>query len=235
MNFYAEFFSGFFSGIFTGVFAGVLLKNHVLRILEKTITTSIGLFQQNHKPKSMEKKVFLVCKINDLELFDEHFPVLNTKYRVQPSWEYSKSKQTIKIELTEFNFDTPIGGTEFLDTTGIDIEFFETFCKLSIYIHYFVENREYINVYQNNETIDPRDFNLTETDLSKRYRSLICAIFNNGREIYITRYFKMFLNNKYPFTTEQLLMYNDDIDSLNGTLKLVDGKLIKIHHVNELI
>jgi hypothetical protein len=220
---------------YTGFFAGVLLKDHVVHVLEKTITTSIGFFHRNSPPKSMEKKVFLVCNITDLELFDEHFPVLNTKYRVQPSWEYSKSKQTIKIELTEFDFSNAIGFTEFLDTTGIDIEFFETFCQMSIYIHYFVENREYINVYQNNEIIDPQDFNLTETELSKRYRNLICAIFNNGMEIYITRYFKMFLNNKYPLKIEQLLIYNDNIDSINGTLKLVDGKLIKLHSVNEVI
>jgi hypothetical protein len=43
----------------------------------------------------------------------------------------------------------------------------------------------------------------------------------------------MFLNNKYLIKTEDLLIYNENIDSLNGTLKLVDGKLIKLHSVNE--
>jgi len=220
---------------YTGFFAGILLKDHVVRVLEKTITGSIGLFHKNSRRKSrtMEKKVFLVCKIIDLELFDEYFPVLNTKTRVQPSWEYSKSKQTIKIELTEFNFDTPITLTDFLDTTGIDIELFETFCEIGVYIHYFVENREYINIYQKDQTISPVDFEISDTELFRRYRNLICAIFNNGREIYITRYFKMFLNNKYPIKTDDLLIYNENIDSLNGTLKLVDGKLIKLHLVNE--
>lgn len=220
---------------YTGFFAGILLKDHVINSFQKIIIGSIALFHKNSckKPRIMEKKVFLVCKIIDLELFDEYFPVLNTKSRVQPSWEYSKSKQTIKIELTEFNFDHPIHLAKFLDTTGIDIELFETFCQMYIYIHYFVENREYINIYQKEQTISPADFDISETELSKRYRSLICAIFNNVREIYITRYFKMFLNNKYPINTEDLLIYNENIDSLNGTLKLVDGKLIKLHSLNE--
>jgi hypothetical protein len=220
---------------YTGFFAGVLLKDHVINSFQKIITGSIGLFHKNSckKIRNLEKKVFLVCKIVDLELFDEYFPVLNTKTRVQPSWEYSKSKQMIKIELTEFNFDNPINFANFLYTTGIDIELFETFCEIAIYIHYFVENREYINMYQKDQTISPTDFEISETELSKRYRSLICAIFNNGREIYITRYFKMFLNNKYLIKTEDLLIYNENINSINGTLKLVDGKLIKLHSVNE--
>ena len=86
---------------YTGFFAGVLLKDHVINSFQKIITGSIGLFHKNSckNIRNLEKKVFLVCKIVDLELFDEYFPVLNTKTRVQPSWEYSKSKQMIKIIL----------------------------------------------------------------------------------------------------------------------------------------
>jgi hypothetical protein len=218
----------------TGFLSGILLKDLIINVLDKiTINLCSLLFQP--KPKCTKQKVFLVCKINSLELFDEHFPILNTKTRVQPSWEYSKSKQTIKIEITDFDFNNPVEFADFLDTTGMDIDFFETFCDLSIYIHYFIENKEYINIYQQKQIIDPDHFKLKETVSSKRYKNLICAIFDNGREFYMTKYFKMFLNNNYPITTQQILIYNDLINELNGTLKLVDGKLIKLYSVNELI
>jgi hypothetical protein len=223
----------------TGFLFGIFLKEPIINFLDK-ISINLARFLIKVKPKCSKQKVVLVCKIVDLELFDEYFPVLNTKTRVQPSWEYSKSKQIIKIEISEFDFNKPVSFEEFLDTTGIDIEFFETFCKMCLYVHYFIENREYINIYQSKQIIDNKDFELKETELSRRYEKLICAIFNNGneQEIYITRYFKMFLNNNYPISTQQILSYNENINSLNGingVLKLVDSKIIKLYSVNEKI
>jgi hypothetical protein len=194
-----------------------------------------NLFPSKPKCKCNKQKVFLVCKITNLDLFNEYFPVLNTKSRVQPSWEYSNSKQTIKIEIPEFDFNNPVDFQSFLDTTDIDTDFFETFCEICIYTHYFIKNKEYINIYQPKQIIDQEDFKLKENKLTQKYQNLICAIFDNGQEIYITRYFKMFLNNNYPITTQQVLIYNDNIDSINGTLKIIDNKSIKLYSVNELI
>jgi hypothetical protein len=221
----------------TGFLLGIFLKQPVINLLDKISKNLVHLLL---KLKPIKQKVVLVCKIVDLELFDEYFPVLNTKSRVQPSWEYSKSKQIIKIEIPEFDFNNPVSVEAFLDTTGIDIEFFETFCKMCLYVHYFIEDREYINIYQSKQIIHPKDFELKETELSRRHEQLIAAVFDNGnnQEIYITRYFKMFLNNNYPISTQQILSYNEQINSLNGVngvLKLVDNKIIKLYSVNEKI
>jgi hypothetical protein len=222
---------------YTGFLAGVLLKDKLLCVLGRGISRGITFYHKLHKSKVQQKnkKVYLICKITDNELFNEYFPVLNTNSRVQPHWEYNSVKGVIKIELEEMgNLECVV--FDYLESTGIDIEFFESFCELNVYINYFHENLEYINIYNIYQTITGDDFELKETGLSKKYKNLVCATFNvDGKTFYLTKYFKKFLNNTNEITIEQMLNYNDEINTLKGDLQIVDSKIIKIYSVNEKI
>jgi hypothetical protein len=212
------------SDVFFGFCAGVVFKNTLCDVLSKSFLYALS-FKKNKKRNQINKKVILIAKIINQELFDEYFPELNTKFRTQPQWEYNPSKNIIKIELEE-----PI--TEgicslYLHSTDIDISFFETFCELFVYVYYVYDQKEYINVYQPNEVICKSDFIVSETELFKKYRSLICATFEcEGKQVYITKYFKMFLNNKSTITPEMLVMYNDYIKTFNGSFRIFNNNEI---------
>lgn len=221
---------------YTGFLAGVLLKDKVFGILGRGVSRGISIYHKFHKPKIKQKnkKAYLVCKITCHELFNEYFPVRCTKSRVQPHWEYNSSKEVIKIGLEDLDFEC--GVIDLLDNAGIDIDFFESFCDLSVYVHYFHENSEYINIYNIYQTITQEDFNLNETELSKKYKNIVCATFNmDGRTIYLTKYFKKFLNNTSDITINQMLIYNDEINILKGDLQIVDNQIVKIYSINEKI
>jgi hypothetical protein len=221
---------------YTGFLAGVLLKDKVLGILGNGISRGITVYHKLHKRKikSKNNKVYLVCKIIDHELFNDYFPVRNTKSRVQPHWEYNVSKGVFKINLEDPNLECEV--KELLDRSGLDIEFFESFCELSVYVNYFHENLEYINIYQTSEKILPEDLNVKETRLSRKYKNIVCATFNmDGKTVYLTKYLKKFLNNTKDITIEQMLNYNDEINTLKGDLQIVDSKIIKMYSVNEKI
>ena len=155
-------------------------------------------------------------------------------------WDYFENKNVIKIELDlEYNDKDENDGIivcsydDFLNSTDLDIPFFKSFCDIFIYIHYKIENDEYINVYQKDNSICSTDFLINETELSKKYRDVICASFDvHGKQVYITKYFKMFLNNN-SITPELLLLHNDQIKSLDASLNIINGKNIVIHQLNE--
>ncbi len=177
------------------------------------------------KTRSQDKKFVLIAKITNNELFEEYFPELGTKYKTQPQWEYNPSKGIIKINLEQELVDGLCD--DYLETTDIDISFFKIFSKLYVYVSYFCDNIEYINVYQPSDTINNSDFTVMETQLSTKYQSLMCAQFiYQEKPVYITKYFKMFLNNKTTVTPEILLMYNDQIKQNSQLVLLNNGEII---------
>lgn len=170
-----------------------MIFNTLFNILTKLIEIYHNLF----KIKIIhETKAYLVCKIVDQDIFDEYFP----DKKVQPSWEYNNNCITIEVTPPIL----PVTYDDFLETLDIDIPFFQDFSDIFIYIHYFVNNKEYINVYLKDNIIKKEDFELKETELSKKYSNIICATIGNK---YFTKYFKMFLNNEIPITSEMLLLH----------------------------
>ena len=213
-----------------GFFAGFILRDKILETSLKCIELYHTHFKQ--LPKIKKPKFYILSKINDKKLFNELFPDLGTKFRTQPTWEFYENKNVIKIEIDEqFDFLKDTSYEECLNITGLDIEFFKSFSDLFIYIHYFNENKEYINVYTSGSIIKHTDFEINES----RYKSVICAIFRlRETDIYITSYFKKFLNNR-SLKTEHLLLYYDNLDRLDATLELVFDKNTKTHSLNESI
>lgn len=69
---------------------------------------------------------------------------------------------------------------------------------------------------------------------------MICATINqNNKPIYITKYFKMYLNNNLPLTTEMLLLNYDNFDSSfnynNINLQIVNTNIINTNSLKEFI
>jgi hypothetical protein len=211
---------------FLGFAAGVVLKDTVCRTISNVVYRSLTFKQ--HKPIA-NKKVLLIAKIKNQTLFDEQFPDLGTKFKTQPQWDYIESKNIIKIELDQ---DITEGlCDDYLKTTDIDIPFFKSFSELYIYVHYNYDLKDYINVYKPDDIICKSDFLVTETSLLKKYSKLVCATFHfNGKQVYATKYFRMFLNNKTTLSPEQLIMYNDLIQH-NATLRILNEDQI----INNLI
>jgi hypothetical protein len=166
----------------------------------------LTLYHSWFSRKVQHDKIILICKIIDDDLFNGYFPEFeNVMSRVQPMWEYSQEKNCIKIKLEE-PLLTNCLIQEFLDTLDLDIPFFESFCDLYLYIDYTINSKRYINVYEKGCTINLDDFKLHETSLMTKYKNILWAIVN--KNIYITRYFKMFLNNRNPVTCEMIELYS---------------------------
>jgi hypothetical protein len=82
---------------------------------------------------------------------------------------------------------------DFLEYSTLDIPFFKSFSELVI----FIEHNGYINVYNQGDIIKESDFKKKETELSKKYKYILAALlFENKNTLYITKYFKRFLNNE---------------------------------------
>ena len=202
------------------------------------------LLKQTHIPlwkmiyfnfKDKKQKFYILAKINDKELFDVLFPETNASFRTQPMWDFYKNKLVIKIEVENtFNFSNPVSYDNFLDNTGLDIEFFKSFSELFIYIHYFIDNQEYINVYEKEMSITTNDFVINETTVFKKFNSIVRATFHaNGKETHITEYFKKFLNN-HSLRTEHLLLYYDQLDRQAAILETTVNQ-IKLYSLKEKI
>ena len=219
-----------------GFVVGVILKNKVSFLLKKVYTQGVNVYHNAHKnkkPVKKKSKIYLICKIKDKNEFDELFGG-----KLNPRWIYHEHKGVLKIEVDD-HLDEYISYDDFLETTDLDIPLFQSFSEIFIYVHYFINEKEYINVYPRNTNINAFDFKLNDTFLSKKYESLICATVNNNEKtVYITKYFKMFLNNKTNITAEMILLGYDKLDvHLNNNINLIllNGKIINITSLAETI
>jgi len=240
-------------GFYTGVFVGFVLKNQFLNAGKIIISNFLNAFHSIKKKKQIEQTIGLinsikfVCNITDINCFNELFPDRHNCNKVQPYWEYCPNKQTVTI-----NMDHDLVGylnnyeninISFFDIfnfhnnslTTLDLAFFEKFGKCYIYINYNVDNKDFINIYKGGSIISHEDFVLKDTPLSRKYSNLICAtaILSNKNE-YITKYFKMFLNNA-SLTPREIFMIYDKVKNLEYKLSLVKANSIDNYSIDELI
>jgi hypothetical protein len=204
-----NFCSGFIAGIILKEKAGDLL----LRGYSRALLWYHTLKRKNGplKPKSLINDIYVLCKIKDLKLFSELFP----NGEIQPQWDYYKGKNTIKIKVTNKLDDDIITCEDFLENTGLDIALFRQFSELFVFVHYTVHEKEYINVYSVDDHIDIFDFKIKPIKFN--YTNLICVSINvHGKYEYITKYFKMFLNNELPVQVDLLLSYYDKLQTLSN-------------------
>ena len=225
----------FFIGFATGFFFKEKLVPFIIHKCTYVCTKVCTKVCTNVCTENNFNKQYFVCKITNNYVFNQLFPVLETKYRTQPTWEYNKHKNTIKIELEPFSLNCSF--KDFLDNIELDVPLFESFGDISLYVHYTSNLKEYINVYTKGTVIQPSDFIVTETDLSKRHEKIICVTVLTGEtHVYITNYFKKFLNNRYPLKSDTILLYCDQLEELNDiSMQVVNINNIKLYSLNQTI
>jgi len=217
----------------TGFITSVVLRNSGV-ILNKCLEFYCNKFLNKEK-KNNKNVIYILCKIKDQGIFDYYFPEIKGN-RVQPGWLYFEEKGVIKIKVDYELVHEITTYAELLSNTDIDTEFFEEFCDIFIYINYFTNNKEYINIYPKGSIIDIFDFIEQQNELFKKHNSLICASLQfDEKSEYITKYFKMYLNNKIPITAELILLNYDKINTLDAQLHLVYAKSINIVNINDEI
>jgi len=144
-----------------------------------------------------QTKNYFMCKITHQNVFNELFPKLpnDSASRVQPLWEFCEKNGTIRIEIKPLKFYDKLTFENLVSWNGLDLSVFQEFGECYIYI----EINNIIMVYRPGSVIDDTDFFERETELSKKYNGIICAVFDNE---YRTKHFKKFLYNTLPLTPE---------------------------------
>ena len=189
-----DFCSGFACGVVTVIYH----KN----IIEK--------FIEYFKPKNENKlQIDFICKITNTPLFDELFPKFTNKSapRTQPYWDFYENTEIIKI-----NIDTPMNFSISFESllSELDLPLFKSFGKIYVYIHY--KNKTI--VYLPESIIDLSNFDTKETELSKKYKNVVVAVFKNeNSSVYVTSYLKSFLNNTIEITPEILLLNRPHLEA----------------------
>ena len=180
-----------------------------------------------HKKVCVEKQTnnYFMCKITNKKVFDELFPKLpnNSASRVQPQWKFCEQNGTIRIEIKPLKFYDKLTFENLVSWNGLDLSVFQEFGECYIYI----EVNDIIMVYTPGSVIDDTDFFERETELSKKYTGIICAIFDNE---YRTKHFKKFLYNTIPLTPEII----NDFKKIK-TLKIVTTESKYFLTPNEIV
>jgi hypothetical protein len=216
-----------------GFLTGFIIKNPGLSL---SILSSLVKPFNKKKIKWYTPRYYVLAKIHNPALFEEMFPpIVGSKHRTQPHWEYYPNKQVIKIEITETDEMDMLDYDAFLELSGLDLEFFKAFSDLWIYEHYFIDKKEYIKVYENNENNAVIHENNENNSRNNCIDNMICAMFHTEqKEYYVTKYVKMFQYND-KLTTEHLLLYYSELDRLDAKLKIVTNQDIKTYSLKETI
>ena len=139
--------------------------------------------------KKSENVIYFLCKITNEDVFKEEFP----DNKVQPHWEYYPNKKVIKIKIEDYDYKPDMSFEEFMLTTSINHEFFESFGELFIYAKF----NDKINVFKQNEKIK---FSYKNIQLK-----------SNGKKYNLSDYYLQFENQN---VTPEMLLLNYDLDLL---------------------
>jgi hypothetical protein len=200
-----------------GFILGCILRNHILKLGLGIISNGIKFF---HSIKNHRKKEISYSKIINIDLIVK---VKNVENITKSDKRYFQEKGIFKMKLSDDLLKYCNNNFEYLDlkvSDVCDLAYKETggynsMSKLGevyLYFTYLDDSRKFINFYADNDIINTRSF---EVNYDLKFKNMICATVTfNSKIEYITKYFKMFLNNK-NLTLETLLL---DYDNLNVNL-----------------
>jgi hypothetical protein len=226
----------FYKGLIVGIFLQKNLKNIASALF--TLLTRIN----NTKSEIVNETEFtIVLKIKNKDLFNEHFK------KLPPYWVYLNKKGSIHYSLNNneelinnlITNNTPLSIKELLDLKDskgqyfitLDIPLLNDIFDFYIFINYKVDNKNYINIYTENDIIDPSDlysqhfFNIKEEVIATSLK------YGKNKTEYLTLHYNKFIRNQNIELTPELLLLN--YTSLNENLK--DSKLyiIKKNEIKE--
>jgi len=216
----------------TGIVVGIVFKKHIISILINILVFRLK-FIDKLKRFSIKKeisisennqitKVNFVCKVRNQDLFNESFNI--NKLLLNPEWVFLKENNVIQIQLDKdfikqinkinstisFNEIIDLKDKENVNLVTLDLPFFNSLGEVVLYFYYSINNKTFINVYRENDTLSSDDFKLQEsTHINKFFDKLICASLttNHVKNEYVTNYLKSFVNNKNKLTPE-VIFYN---------------------------
>jgi len=219
---------------YAGFLLGCIFKNKIIHIGIKCISNGIKGYHFIKKNKQKSKsilqkitKVELVIKIKNKEYFQDLF----TDYSTNKNYFSEKSvfKMVLCDQMIDYlnkNYDTLNISIE----TLCDLGYIETYGysvlnkigDIYVYITYNDLLQKFINIYQSSDTICTNDF----ISNVNNYNNIICATVKyNSKSEYITKYFKLFLNNKVLTLELLLLNYNKlNINLKDTELMIIDSK-----------
>lgn len=230
-----------------GFITGILLKNHVIGLLQDTANLLYTIKDKLNTKKNNTNypitHMYFICKITNQKLFNDFFP----GNKIQPNWKYYSEKQSIKIELDE-------SLVKYLNKTTFDLSFKELFelkennerlitlylpffqdiGENYIYIDYLVDKQKFTNVYSVEQTLKYTDFLLKETKLKEKYSNFVCGTIKykkseNTQSEYISSYFRSFLNNEGSLTPELLLLHYNKLNIAEYNISILNNKKLEIY------
>ena len=220
----------FYKGLIVGMFLQKNLKNITTAFF--TLLTKIN----NTNSEIINDTYFtIVLKIKNKELFNEHFK------KLPPYWIYLHKKGSIHYSIN--NSDElikklitntfPLSIKELLDLKDskgqyfitLDIPFLNDIFDFYIFINYKVDNKNYINIYTENDIIDPSDL-YSQQFFNKKEEVIATSLkYGKNKTEYLTLHYNKFIRNQNIELTPELLLLN--YTSINENLK--DSKLYIIY------
>jgi len=224
----------------TGFILGCILKTHFLKFGLGIISNGIKTF---HSIRKVKKKELPGYKIINIELIVK---IKNTEHLTKSDKRYFQEKGIFKMQLSDQLLMYCNNHFEYLDLKIPDIcdlAYKETygynslskFGDVYLYFTYIDNSQKFINVYSGDDTISRSSFELINQDY--KFKNMICATVTvNSKIEYITKYFKMFLNNK-SLTLETLLLNYDNINVnlLNVELLITSNSSIQKYCITDKI
>lgn len=200
--------------------------------------------------------VELVVKITDNDKFNEIFPDIENVSKVQPFWTYHDRKGVIKIDLgmdivdflnklirVDQTFDYTIKDLINLRYNGkhlisVYFDFFKQFGELFIYITYYLNNEEFINVYNERDFILSTQFLYKNSKTNNIILNYCCTDDHLENRFFVTDYLKKFMNNDNSITPELVVLHHDKLNINTDFLLfkiLFDFNNVQYYNVRQII
>jgi hypothetical protein len=227
---------------YTGLIVGVLFKEKIVFVLGGILFNGLNVFHKLKKGVVKKEisisndnqitKVNFICKVKNKDFFNDSFKSNMNNIVMNPHWDFFKENNVIQIELDKefikqfngtsnidlsFNEIIDLKNKENVNLVTIDLSFFKNLGDVFLYFYYSINNKIFINVYGENDTLSLDDFKIQEnTYINTFFNKLVCASLktNTVKDEYVTKYLKMFFNNKNKLTPE-IMFYNYNTIPLN--------------------
>lgn len=226
-----------------GFLLGVLLKKRVVKILDFVLEKSllvIDKIKNNNQNNQNNQKNNQVIN-SKLLIKVVHKDIL---LPIPPLWDYYPNKNVIIIDIPGLNvnlinkdytftelINLRING-EYLVT--LDIPLIKSLGDMYLFVPYYFNDREYINVYSEYSLISNVDFT-APLELDNEILS-VSLKFNDNKTEYIKEYYHKFLRNDSLTLELLLLFYPKDIVNITETkLYTINPKRIEEYSYNDKI
>ena len=216
-----------------GLITGFILKEKIVNVIGFVLSVKHSVFKKKNIVEHEE--IFFVCKITNRNLIK--------KIEIRPNWEYYPNKEVIRIPIDiPFNeFMESCNNSQVKDLLPFDINYFQLIGETYLFVNYLVDDKKYINVYSDTDSVNISDFKYNETDFRLKSNGTICySLKNNNKLEYISNYIKMFYNStRSELLIPRILLYNYsvlDIDLESDiNLNVVNSNGIITKSINEPI